>query len=95
MLSDDLRRDGAGVVRGVLEFLGVDPSLAAAPPKPNENRRVRSPLVQRLIFAPKLLLPLAPFLRRFPLVRSVAHQDARDEQRGQAAAAHGPGLRRR
>ena len=29
----------------------------------NESRRVRSPLVQRLIFAPKLLLPLAPYLR--------------------------------
>ncbi|HEY5489159.1 MAG TPA: hypothetical protein VIK00_04900, partial [Candidatus Limnocylindrales bacterium] len=29
------------------------------------------PLVQRLIFAPKLLLPLAPFLRRFPVVRSM------------------------
>ena len=71
MLTDDLRRDGAGTVRGLLEFLGVDPSLAAAPPNSNENRRVRSPLVQRLIFAPKLLLPLAPFLRRFPLVRSL------------------------
>jgi hypothetical protein len=71
MLTDDMKRDGAGVVRGALEFLGVDPSLAAAPPNSNENRRVRSPLVQRLIFAPKLLLPLAPFLRRFPLVRSM------------------------
>jgi hypothetical protein len=71
MLFDDLRRDGALAVRGVLDFLGVDPSLAAAPPTANENRRVRSPLVQRLIFAPKLLLPLAPVLRRFPLVRSV------------------------
>jgi len=71
MLYDDLRRDGEEVVRGALEFLGVDPSLAAAPPKANESRRVRSPLVQRLIFAPKLLLPLAPFLRRFPLVRSL------------------------
>lgn len=71
MLHDDMARDGAGTVRGVLEFLGVDPALAAAPPKSNENRRVRSPLVQRLIFAPKLLLPLAPFLRRFPLVRAV------------------------
>jgi len=70
MLNDDMRRDGAGVVRGALEFLAVDPSLAAAPPKSNENRRVRSPLVQRLIFAPKLLLPLAPYLRRFPLVRA-------------------------
>jgi hypothetical protein len=71
MLNDDMRRDGAAVVRGALEFLGVDPGLAAAPPRSNENRRVRSPLVQRLIFAPKLLLPLAPFLRRFPLVRAL------------------------
>jgi Sulfotransferase domain len=71
MLFDDLRADGALVVRGTLEFLGVDPSLAKTPPTANENRRVRSPLVQRLIFAPKMLLPLAPMLRRFPLVRSV------------------------
>jgi hypothetical protein len=71
MLTDDLARDGAGVIRGALEFLGVDPSLAAAPPKANESRRVRSPLIQRLIFAPKVLLPLAPFLRRFPLVRAL------------------------
>lgn len=71
MLFDDLRRDGALVVRGALEFLGVDPSLAKAPPTANESRRVRSPIVQRLIFAPKLLLPLAPMLRRFPLVRSL------------------------
>jgi hypothetical protein len=52
-------------------FLGVDPSLAAAPPTANESRRVRSPLIQRLIFAPTLLLPLAPFLRRFHLVRAL------------------------
>jgi len=71
MLTDDMRRDGAGVIRGALEFLDVDPALAAAPPNSNENRRVRSPVLQRLIFAPKLLLPLAPYLRRFPLVRSV------------------------
>ncbi|HUG49086.1 MAG TPA: sulfotransferase domain-containing protein [Candidatus Limnocylindria bacterium] len=71
MLHDDLLRDGAAVVQRCLEFLGVDPSLAAAPPKANENRRVRSPLIQRLIFAPKLLLPLAPLLRRFPFVRAV------------------------
>lgn len=71
MLYDDLRRDGEAEVRRALEFLGVDPSLAAAPPTANESRRVRSPLVQRLIFAPKLLLPLAPFLRRFPLVRGL------------------------
>jgi hypothetical protein len=71
MLHDDLNRDGAGVVRGALDFLGVDPSLAAVPPRANESRRVRSPLVQRLIFAPKLLLPLAPVLRRFAFVRAL------------------------
>ena len=58
-------------MRSTLEFIGVDPALAKAPPTANESRRVRSPVVQRLIFAPKLLLPLAPMLRRFPLVRSV------------------------
>ena len=71
MLYDDLRRDGAQVVRGALEYLGVDPALAQTPPKANESRRVRSPLVQKLIFAPKLLLPLAPMLRRFPFVRAL------------------------
>jgi hypothetical protein len=71
MLYDDLRRDPEAVVRGVLEFLGLDASLAVAPPKANESRKVRSPLVQRLIFAPKLLLPLAPLLRRFAFVRAV------------------------
>lgn len=71
MLWDDLRRDGATAVRAALDFLGVDSSVAAAPPNANENKRVRSPLLQRLIFAPRLLLPLAPFLRRFPLVRAV------------------------
>lgn len=71
MLFDDLTRDGAGVVRGVLEFLGVDPSLAAAPPKANENRNVKSARLQRFIFMPRVLMPLAPTLRRFPLVRSM------------------------
>jgi len=70
MLFDDLRADGQAVVRGCLEFLGVDPSLAAPPPPANESRRVRSPLVQRLIFAPRLLLPLAPMLRKVPIVRA-------------------------
>jgi hypothetical protein len=86
MLHDDLVRDGAAVVRGCLEFLGVDPSLAAAPPKSNENRRVRSPRLQRWVFAPTLLLPLAPFLRRFAFVRAVrtrlleANSEARPRQ---------------
>jgi sulfotransferase family protein len=94
MLFDDLRRDGAMVVRGVLEFLGVDPSLAAAPPTANESRRVRSPLVQRLIFAPKLLLPLAPMLRRFPLVRTVRTRLLQMNSEAKPRAPMDPDLRR-
>ncbi|MEP7158165.1 MAG: sulfotransferase [Chloroflexota bacterium] len=94
-LTDDLVRDGAGTVRRVLEFLDVDPSLAAAPPRSNENRRVRSPLMQRLIFAPKLLLPLAPFLRRFKSVRALRTRllDANSESKPRAPM--DPALRRR
>jgi Sulfotransferase domain len=94
MLFDDLRADGREVVRGCLEFLGVDPSLAAAPPAANESKRVRSPLVQRLIFAPKLLLPLAPALRKVPFVRAVRTRllDMNSETRPRAPM--DPALRR-
>jgi hypothetical protein len=94
MLTEELARDGAAVVRGALEFLGVDPSLAAAPPKANENRRVRYPLLQRLIFAPKLLLPLAPFLRRFPLVRSLRTRMLEMNSEARPRAPMDPALRR-
>lgn len=94
MLHDDMARDGVGTVRGVLEFLGVDPNLAAAPPKSNENRRVRSPLIQRLIFAPKVLLPLAPFLRRFPLVRAVRTRLLEANSEAKPRAPMDPPLRR-
>ena len=42
--------------------------------------------MQRLIFAPKLLLPLAPFLRRFKFVRSVRTRllDANSEAKPRA-----------
>jgi hypothetical protein len=66
-----LVRDGAGVVRGLLEFLGVDPARAQLPPTANESRRVRSARLQRMIFMPRLLMPMAPVLRRFPFVRAL------------------------
>jgi hypothetical protein len=94
MLWDDLRRDGASVVRGALDFLGVDPSLAAAPPKANENKRVRSASLQRLIFAPRLLLPLAPFLRRFPLVRAIRTRMLAMNSEAKPRAPMDPALRR-
>jgi hypothetical protein len=95
MLFDDLTRDGAGVVRGVLEFLGVDPALAAAPPKSNENRSVKSPRLQRLIFMPKVLMPLAPTLRRFPLVRSARTRLLEMNSEVRKRSPMDPSLRRR
>ncbi|MEX2546822.1 MAG: sulfotransferase [Chloroflexota bacterium] len=95
MLFDDLSRDGAAVVRGALEFLGVDPSLAAAPPTANESRRVRSPRLQRLIFMPRLLMPLAPLLRRFPLVRALRTRLLNINSEARPRAPMDPGLRRR
>ena len=90
MLFEDLLRDGAGVVRGVLEFLGVDPDLAAPPPTANENRRVKSARLQRLIFMPRLLMPLAPMLRRFPLVRSLRTRLLNMNSEAETARANGP-----
>ncbi|MEO6349505.1 MAG: sulfotransferase domain-containing protein, partial [Candidatus Limnocylindrales bacterium] len=67
MLHDDLVRDGKAVIGDYLEFLGVNASLAAPPPTANENRKVKSARLQRLIFMPRFLMPVAPLLRRFPL----------------------------
>jgi sulfotransferase family protein len=95
MLSDDLRRDGAGVVRECLEFLAVDPTLAAAPPTANESRRVRSARLQRFIFMPRILMPLAPLLRRFPLVRAVRTKLLSMNSQAQPRVPMDPALRRR
>ena len=95
MLHDDLVRDGAGVIRGYLEFLGVDPSLAAPPPTANENRRVKSARLQRLIFMPRVLMPVAPVLRRFPLVRAVRTKLLNMNSEPKPRAPMDPALRRR
>ena len=95
MLFDDLVRDGAVVVRGLLEFLGVDPTLAAIPPTANESRRVRSARMQRLIFMPRLLMPVAPVLRRFPLVRAVRARLLQMNSEARPRSPMDPKLRRR
>jgi len=59
------------VIKDYLEFLGVDTSFASPPPTANENRRVKSAPLQRLIFMPKVVMPIAPLLRRFAVVRAV------------------------
>jgi hypothetical protein len=94
MLHDDLVRDGAGVIRGYLEFLGVDATLAAAPPTANENRKVKSARLQRLIFMPRVLMPVAPMLRRFPLVRAVRTRLLKMNSEAKPRAPMDPALRR-
>ncbi len=94
IVYDDLRRDPASVLRACLEFLGVDPALAELPAAANENRRVRSPLIQRLIYTPRLLLPLAPFLRRFPLVRAARTKMLEMNSEAKPRSPMDPGLRR-
>ena len=95
MLHDDLVRDGAGVIRGYLEFLGVDANLAAPPPTANENRKVKSARLQRLIFMPKVLMPVAPLLRRFPLVRAARTRLLKMNSEAKPRPPMDPGLRRR
>ena len=95
MLFDDLIRDGASVVRGLLEYLRVDPALAAPPPTANENRRVKSARLQRFIFMPRFLMPLAPLLRRFPLVRAVRTRLLNMNSEAKPRSAMDPALRRR
>jgi len=69
IVYDDFRRDTADAYRGVLEFLGVDPTFAARFEIVNPNKRVRSGLLQRLVYQPPgPLVRVVPRLRRFPLV---------------------------
>jgi hypothetical protein len=69
IIHDDLRRDTPGVYRSALEFLGVDPNFEAWFDVVNPNKRVRSRLLQRLVYQPpRPILRAVPWLRRFPLV---------------------------
>ena len=52
IVFDDLVADPRAVYRATLEFLGVDPSHEVDLSVYNPNRRARSGVIQRLIFAP-------------------------------------------
>lgn len=69
ILHDDLQRDLAGEYRRLLAFLGVDPDFEPDFSRKNENKLVRNQLVQRLLYAPPILVRFAPALRRHALVR--------------------------
>jgi Sulfotransferase family len=51
LIYDDFRADNEGTLRGVLRFLDVDESVAAAPVATNAAVRVRSPRLRRAVTA--------------------------------------------
>jgi hypothetical protein len=68
IIHDDLRADTAAEYRRVLAFLEVDESVQVTLEPRNQSKRIRSALLQRLIWDPPLVRKLAPVLRRFPIV---------------------------
>jgi hypothetical protein len=90
VLHEDLATDLPGVMKGLFEFLGVDPGVGVADASPRNVRaeRVRSPAARRLLFAVRRL-----GLRRLVPARLRSLQRAfleRSEQRPPLD----PGLRR-
>lgn len=72
IVFDDLLADPRGAYRSTLEFLNVDPAFEIDLSVYNPNRRPRSGLVQRLVFAPPpALRGLFGRLRRLPLAHRV------------------------
>jgi len=68
-LFDDLVADTAATYGAVLEFLGVDPTFRPDFTVHNENKRVRSGAIQRLIYNPPApVLGIIRRLRRYPVV---------------------------
>ncbi|HEX6654950.1 MAG TPA: sulfotransferase [Candidatus Limnocylindria bacterium] len=72
IVYDDFRDNTPGTYRRVLEFLGVDPTVVAAFGVSNPNKRVRSRILQRLVYQPPgPLVRLVPVIRRFPFAHAV------------------------
>lgn len=72
IVFDDLVADAAGVYRGTLEFLEVDPDFPLDPTVYNPNRSARSGRLQRAIFAPPpALRGVFGRLRQVPLLHRV------------------------
>jgi hypothetical protein len=66
ILQEDLARDPASVIRGLLTFLDVDPGFGPEFPRVNVNKRVRSVAFQHLLYNPtrparRLLRRMFPF----------------------------------
>jgi hypothetical protein len=95
-LFDDLVADTAATYRGVLEFLGVDPTFQPDFTVHNENKRVRFGALQRLVYNPPgPLLGAVHRLRRFPLVHRLRDGVLRLNSRPEKRQAMDPVLRAR
>jgi sulfotransferase family protein len=96
IVYDDFRDDTPGVYRGVLEFLGVDAEFAPRFAVRNPNKRVRSRLLQRLVYQPPgPLLRLVPLIRRFPLAHALRDRMLRVNSSPERRPPMDPELRRR
>lgn len=74
IVFDDLVADTPGVYRELLRFLGVDDGFEARFDPSNENKRVRSRLLQRLAYDPPLIRRFAPLLRRLPVMHALRNR---------------------
>ena len=96
VIFDDFRQDTAGEYRRVLEFLGIDPSFSPGFAVRNPNKRVRFPVLQRLVYQPPgPLLKLVPIIRRFPLAHTVRERVLRLNSAAQRRQPMDPQLRER
>jgi hypothetical protein len=95
IVFDDLVADPRAVYRGVLEFLGVDPSHEVDLSVYNPNRRARSGRIQRLLFAPpRPLRALFGKLRSLPVAHRVRDRLVNANSRRSARAEMDAALRR-
>ena len=93
IVFDDLAADPHAVYRSTLEFLGVDPGHEVDLSVYNPNRRARSGLVQRLLFAPpRPLRGLFGRLRSLPIAHRVRDSLVSANSRRAARAEMDPAL---
>jgi hypothetical protein len=95
VLFDDLVADPRAAYRATLEFLGMDPSFEVDLSVYNPNRRARSGLIQRLIFAPpRPVRALFGKLRSLPVAHRVRDRLVSANSRRAARPEMDPALRR-
>ena len=95
IVFDDLVADPRAAYRATLEFLGVDPTYEVDLSVYNPNKRARSGLVQRMIFAPpRPLRSLFGKLRANPLAHRMRDRMVAANSKQAARATMDPELRK-